>query len=119
MCCRMCGGSSTKFSEKRRKKGDGKHESEFGTWRVFDSGDATPLCDCHDFSQSRKAAFLENLLLSEVIFATDAPELLLTDLTFKKNTPTLQWMSKVSKKKKDVTEVVRTNNMSRPTCSKT
>ena len=64
----------------------------------LDSGDATPLRDCHYYSQSREAAFLENLLLSEVIFVTDAPELLLTDLTCKKNTPTLRWMSKVSKK---------------------
>ena len=63
----------------------------------FDSGDATLVCDCHYYSQTRKAAFLENLLLSKVIFATDAPELLLTDLTFKKNRPTLRWMSKVSK----------------------
>ena len=87
----MCGGSSTKFSEKRRKKGNGKHENVgLAHGVLFDSGDATPLCDSHDFSQSRKVAFLENLLLSEVIFATDAPELLLTDLTFKKNTPTLQ-----------------------------
>ena len=47
------------LQRKTKNKSNGKQEKVGLAHGVFfDSGDATPLCDCHDFSQSRKAALL-------------------------------------------------------------